>query len=109
MAKAQQFDAVRSLIEKLRDERGWNNTQLAEVSHVSPTTVYSLFDPRRVHYRIRRDTLVKIATGLGVDPHVLLLADSPTPRLSALLDAWCRLDDTHQASLVELAQSMQDA
>lgn len=111
MAKSQQFDPVRSLIGKLRDERGWNNTELALKSRVAPTTIYSLFDSRRGHYRIRRDTLTKIATGLGVDPYVLLLADARTPRLSALLDAWCRLDETGQASLVEVAESMrmQDA
>lgn len=106
MAKSQQSDSVRSLILKLCDERGWNRTQLADAAGISATTVYSLFDATRSHYRIRRDTLRAIATALDVDEHVLLLADSPAPRLSALLDAWCRLDESGQATIVEAAQSM---
>jgi transcriptional regulator with XRE-family HTH domain len=109
VAKARQddmTDSVRALIQKLYTERGWTQTQLAQASGVATTTIYSIFDKKRANYRIQRKTLVKIALGLGIDPHVLLLADANDSTLADLLDAWCRLDDAGQASLVTLAQAM---
>jgi len=67
--------------ERLREQKGWSRSTLAEISGLKQTTIYSY---ERRGMTPRGDKLFRLAEALGVSPEYLLGAEAHPPKKQAL-------------------------
>lgn len=104
-------------LEKLRKEKGWSLTELAEKSDLSRDTLYSIKKGRRGIATATR-TLQKIADALGTTIEYLIGEDDEEaateakpvipPTLQELVTIARRLSDVRQEELVRIAITLEE-
>lgn len=73
---------LRERLAELREERGWSQAELARLAGLSSTTVSRIESGDRVD--TRWDTIMKLASALGVEPEDLTGEQRPAPRVVRL-------------------------
>jgi transcriptional regulator with XRE-family HTH domain len=94
-------------IKSLREGRGWNQSELARAAKLSANTIWHL--ERGLIRMVKHQTLVSVASALGVPVQAILSANQPADIDAQLQSAIQSLSGPNKAAMLAAAKALLDS